>query len=163
MELDSEQRLEILKLEMQLIQGVFDKYDAMIFNSRNWFVTLWTATIGLGFTARLPVLLPMAAMLAILYWILEGLMRHQYWYKYVVRYRALRELLNAHPVHIESFSIYDLTHKYGTPQPSEWERTVRSFLKLEPCVLYTSLALAAVGMWALVANGFITFQSTNGT
>ena len=66
MALTAQERFELLKLEMKLIQGVFDKYDAMIFQSRNWFVTVWMATLGLAFSIRLPVLMLIAGLLAIL-------------------------------------------------------------------------------------------------
>ena len=53
MEINPEQRLEIIKLEMGLIQATLDKYDDLIFRNRNWFIMLWMATIGLGFTINL--------------------------------------------------------------------------------------------------------------
>jgi hypothetical protein len=154
-DLTDDRRFELLKLELELIQGVFDKYDSMIFQSRNWFVTLWMATLGLAFTAHVPVLMLIAAGLSVLYWVLEGLMRHQYWYKYVIRYRSLRDEFNRTPPHVDAISIYDLTHHYGVPKPSEWERLLRSFGKLEPSVLYTSLGLGAIGVWWLVKVGTI--------
>lgn len=153
-ELTADQRFEILMIEMQLIQGVFNKYDNMIFSSRNWFVTVWTGTIGLGLTANLPTLIPMAALLAVLYWVLEGLMRHQYWHKYVIRYRAIRTALNATPPRLEQLSTYDLTHHFGN-HPSEWRRLQKSFLKTEPLVLYSALAVAALVLWRLVLAGVI--------
>lgn len=155
MELSPEQRLDLLKTEMQLLQGIFNKYDDMIFRSRNWFITLWMATIGLGFTVRVPALFLMAGFLAVLYWVLEGTIRHQYWYKYVVRYRAVREELNKTPANVKGLSLYDLTHHYGTHKPTERQRLWQSFAKLEPFVLYVSLGVAAVVVWHLVATGVI--------
>jgi hypothetical protein len=154
-ELTDDRRFELLKVELGLIQGVFDKYDSMIFQSRNWFVTVWMATLGLAFTVHVPVLMLMAAGLSVLYWFLEGLMRHQYWYKYVIRYRALRDELNRTPPRLDAISIYDLTHKYGMPKPSEWERLRRSFGKLEPSVLYALLGFGAIVVWWLVRIGTI--------
>jgi hypothetical protein len=154
-DLSAEQRFELLKLEMELVQGVFDKYDAMIFQSRSWFVTIWTATLGLAFTARLPVLMLMAAGLAILYWVIEGLMRHQYWHRYVVRYRALRDAFNDPTATLDTLSIYDLTHKYGASTPSSWARFKNSFGKLEPILLYFLLGAAAILGWWLVSSGVV--------
>jgi hypothetical protein len=101
----------------------------------------------------------MAATLAVLYWILEGLMRHQYWYKYVIRYRAIRDALNKQPAQIEQLSLYDLTHSYGRPKPSQGERLRRSFGKLEPIVLYTVLALGALLLWSLVRRGVVSLPA----
>ena len=153
--LTSEQRLDLLKVEMTLIQGVFNKYDDMILRSRNWFITLWAAALGLTFTARVSAFLLMAAALAALYWVLEGMIRHQYWFKYVVRYRALRDELNKPQPDIEALSLYDLTHHYGSQRPSKWEHFWRSFVKLEPCVLYLTLGGAAIVLWRLVVTGAI--------
>jgi hypothetical protein len=89
-------------------------------------------------------------------------MRYQYWYKYVIRYRAIREALNERPAPIEQLSLYDLTHSYGLPQPSHGERLRRSFGKLEPIVLYTMLAFGALLLSWLVTRGVI-FLATEGT
>ena len=47
-----DERFEILKIELSLIQTRFDKYDDMIFRGRNAFITLWLAAIGLSFTIK---------------------------------------------------------------------------------------------------------------
>lgn len=92
---------------MGLIQGTFDKYYDLIFRNRNWFITIWAGAIGLAFTVKDPRIALLAILAAVLYWFLEGMMRHQYWYKYVIRYRAIREWLNNSE--LDSISIYDLT------------------------------------------------------
>jgi len=91
---DSKEQLEILKVEMSLIQGIFNKYDDLIFRNRNWFITIWVGAIGLAFTVKDPGLSFLAVLASILYGFTEGMMRHQYWCKYVVRYRAIRSWLN---------------------------------------------------------------------
>jgi hypothetical protein len=153
-QMTDERRFELVKLEMGLLQGVFDKYDTMIFQSRTWFATVWMATLSLAFTARVPTLMLMAAGLAILYWILEGLMRYQYWYKYVLRYRVLRKALNEEPLRLTDISVYDLSNHYE-PKPSEWKRLRQSFGKLEPSVLYALLSVGAILIWWLVRSGMI--------
>lgn len=159
MNLSPEQRLDLLKTEMGLIQQVFNKYDDMIFKSRNWFVTLWMATIGLGITARVNLVILFASGLAILYWFLEGMIRHQYWYKYVIRYRTMRDELNKNPSNVEGLSVYDLTQHHGTIRPGEWERFWKSFAKREPFVLYAALGLIAFFLWKLVVIGVIELPS----
>ena len=155
MELKMEQRIDFLKIEMQLLQSVFNKYDDMIFRSRNWFVTLWMGTISLGVTIRIPVIILLASFLAAFYWTLEGTIRHQYWYKYVIRYRSIRDGLNNVPVNVKDLSIYDLTNHYGARKSSEFERLWKSFGKFEPFVLYLILGLVAVLLWWLVDTGVI--------
>jgi hypothetical protein len=162
MDLTPEQRLDLLKVEMHLIQAVFDKYDDMVFRSRNWFVTLWMATLGLGFTARVPAFILTAGLLAAFYWLLEGMIRHQYWYKYVVRYRAVRDELNRVPANVEGLSVFDLTHHYGKQRPSEWKRLWHSFAKVEPFVLYLALGMTAVILWWLGVGGVVSLSPSSG-
>ncbi|PTY38706.1 hypothetical protein BGP77_11035 [Saccharospirillum sp. MSK14-1] len=138
---NDEQKLEILKVEMSLIQGVFDKYDDLIFRNRNWFITIWAGAIGLAFTVKDPRITYLAVLAAGLYWSLEGMMRHQYWYKYVIRYRSIREWLNNSEE--EEISIYDLTNHYGK-RAEKWERFHNSFFKLEPTLLGIIMVASAL-------------------
>lgn len=141
-------RLEILKVEMALLQGTFDKYDQLIFQSRNWFITAWLGALGLAFTVKTPDVAYLAAAAAAIYWVFEGLMRHQYWYKYVVRYRAIRTWLNdadSPP----TISVYDLTNHYGV-RSTGWERFQKSFFKLEPSLVYLLMGLASLGVRCFV-------------
>lgn len=144
---DDEQKLEILKIEMSLIQGTFDKYDDLIFRNRNWFITIWAGAIGLSFTIKDPEITYLGVLAVGLYWFLEGMMRNQYWYKYVVRYRAIRAWLNES--NEESISVYDLTNHYGA-RASKWETARQSFFKLEPTVLGLFMALSALVTYCLV-------------
>ena len=144
---DSKEQLEILKVEMSLIQGIFNKYDDLIFRNRNWFITIWVGAIGLAFTVKAPKLSYLAVLASALYWFTEGMMRYQYWYKYVVRYRAIREWLNESES--ESISFYDLTNPFGR-RASIWERVHNSFFKLEPTLLGVFLAAIALFIYGLV-------------
>lgn len=150
---DSSQRLEILKLEMQLIQSTLDKYDDLMFRNRNWFITIWMGAIGLSFTIHSTSVAILGALVAFVYWFIEGMMRHQYWYKYVARYRAIRTWLND-PKSEAEISIYDLTNHYGTC-PEHWERIRKSFLKLEPTVVYLLMAGGAIAVGLLMTSGII--------
>ncbi|MGI0119366.1 hypothetical protein [Zooshikella sp. RANM57] len=144
---DSKERLEILKVEMGLLQGTFDKYDDLIFRNRNWFITIWAGAIGLAFTIKDPRITFLAVLAAVLYWVLEGMMRQQYWYKYVVRYRAIREWLNES--NSESISVYDLTNHYGN-RAKKWERAKNSFFKLEPSLLGIVMVVCAFVAYVFV-------------
>jgi hypothetical protein len=105
--LTATERFEILKIELSLIQATLDKYDDLIFRNRNIFITLWIACIGLAFTIKSADITLLAAFLSLMYWFLEGMMRHQYWYKYVCRYRFLRDSLNKDEIDISEISVYD--------------------------------------------------------
>jgi hypothetical protein len=150
MQLNDDQRLAILKLEMGLVQTTLDKYDDLIFRSRNWFITIWMGAIGLSFTIRSADLPLLAVFAAFLYWFIEGMMRHQYWYKYVTRYRALREWVNSD--NSEAIAIYDLTNSLGR-QPGRWKRFYKCFFKVEPATVYILMGLAAVVVRGVLTNG----------
>ena len=141
MKLDLKERLEMLRVEMQLLQGTLDKYDQLIFQSRNWFITVWLGAIGLSFSIGAPDVALLAVASAGIYWLFEGLMRHQYWYKYVLRYRAIRDWLND-PDSDEALSVYDLTNHYGK-RPANWPWFKKSFFKLEPTIVYLLMPMAA--------------------
>lgn len=57
-------------------------------------MTLWIACVGFSFTTRSTLLPFLAVVLSILYYLLEGMLRFAYWYKYVIRYRVIRDELN---------------------------------------------------------------------
>lgn len=138
MQLTDDQKFDLLKLEMELIQKTLDKYDDLIFRNRNWFITLWAGTIALSFTK--PVILPIYALsLVVLFWLIEGLMRHQYWYKYVLRYRHLRDNINSGD--IDKINIYDLTNSLSDEKTKVLVKLKACFLKLEPSVLYLLIGL----------------------
>lgn len=158
MEINDQQSLEIIKLEMGLIQSTLDKYDDLIFRNRNWFITLWMGTMGACFTIKEPLFPIFATLLAFLYWFTEGMMRHQYWYKYVLRYRCLRDSFNADSTQISDISLYDLTNHYMNDHRSSKDRLKKSFFKLEPSVVYGLMAFCSVAIWLLLYCNVLTFK-----
>lgn len=122
-----EQRFEVLKAELGLIQATLDKYDDLIFRARNFFITLWIACIGLSFTIKAAAVPLLAVLLALLYWFLEGMMRYQYWFKYVDRYRFLRDTLNSPSFDLKSLSIYDLTNHFHRKSITKWGKFRQCF------------------------------------
>ena len=152
-----EQRFEILKTELSLIQATLDKYDDLIFRGRNFFVTLWLACLGLSFTIKSEVVPLLAVALSVLYWFLEGMMRHQYWFKYVDRYRFLRNHINEPQSDTSGISVYDLTNHFHRTPRSWWGRVRECFFKVEPTVLYGVMGLAALALWLMLFNKVLQF------
>jgi hypothetical protein len=155
--MNPDQRFDILKTELSLIQATLDKYDDLIFRGRNFFVTLWLACLGLAFTIRSDVVPLLAVALSLLYWFLEGMMRHQYWFKYVDRYRFLRNHINTPPSDVSTISVYDLTNHFHRIPRSWWSKVRECFFKVEPTVLYGVMGLAALVLWCLLLNGVLSF------
>jgi len=153
----AEQRFEILKIELSLIQSRFDKYEDWIFRGRVSFITLWLACLGLSFTIKSLVVPWLAIGLSVLYWVLEGMVRHQYWFKYVGRYRFLRDTINEPGADISQISVYDLTNKFHRRSSRRWHEVKPSFLKLEPTVLYGVMGALAFLLWLLLRHGILPF------
>lgn len=141
-------RLEILKLEMELLQSRFDKYDDLMFRSRDWSVTLVVALLGASISFDKGDLAGLAIAVAVLFYALEVVSRSSYWYKYVVRYRYVRDCLNA-GAPIEAISLYDLTQQYG-PRPGRWESVKECAIKAELLLFYGTLAIGSLVAWCLL-------------
>lgn len=152
-----DQKFEILKIELSLIQATLDKYDDLIFRGRNFFVTLWLASLGLTFTIKSSVVPLLAVVLSLLYWFLEGMMRYQYWFKYVDRYRFLRDHINQPEIKLDDISVYDLTNHFHRKPHSWWTRFRNCFFKLEPSVLYGVMGAAALVLWLLLRSKVLEF------
>lgn len=150
-------KLELIKIEMPLLQSRFDKYDDLIYRNRNWFITLWVACMGLSFTAKSAILPFLGAGLSILYWVLEGFIRYNNWYKYVLRYRTLRDELNKKEPNIENLSVFDLTNKYCEDHESGFIKFKACFFRLEPIILYSGMAIASLLLGIFLASGIINF------
>jgi hypothetical protein len=154
--LSRDERLDLLKVEMTLLQDTIDKYDKLIFMNRNWFITIWMGSLGIGFSVGVSLFALLATLVAALYWFIEGVMRYQYWFKYIQRYRSVRLALNEGTPGLDEISVYDLTDHYGSGSVSRWAKVRICFLRLEPTVVYLVLGAASFAVWNLMAAGSLT-------
>lgn len=159
--LTTSERFEILKTELALIQATLDKYDDLIFRNRNFFITLWIASIGLAFTIKSTDVIFLAMLLSVVYWFLEGMMRHQYWYKYVERYRFLRNSLNSDEVDLSDISVYDLTNERHRESENKYLKIRKCFFKLEPSVTFMIMGISALIIWGLFHWHVLHFNFLN--
>ena len=150
MMLNKDEKLEILKLEMGLLQSTLDKYDDLIYRNRNWFITLWAAMIGLSFTNNIYFLPLFGIGLALVYWLLEGVLRYKSWYKNVNRYREIRDALNSKDFDINQISIYDLTNKYGKQEYKIGEKISACFFRMEAIFLYLIMVGASLVIYFII-------------
>lgn len=154
-------RVELLSNEMELLQGIFNKYDQMIVTSRNWLITMWMAAIGIALTTSSPILFYVAPILCVLYWAQEGLIRYKYWFKYVQRYRLIRSRFNNEDGHgVESLPVYDLTDNYGVCKQVRVVRKFRiCFFRIEPTLFYLVLAILSIAGAILVNMGALQLDT----
>ena len=147
---NKEEKLEILKLEMGLLQATLDKYDDLIYRNRNWFITLWAALIALSFTNNIKFIPLLGIGLAIVYWLLEGVLRYKSWYKNVNRYREIRDSINSKEFDIDNISIYDLTNKYGKTKVKFSEKITACFFRMEALFLYLIMVGASIIIYLII-------------
>lgn len=145
--LSHDERFEILKEEMALLQTRFDKFDDLIFRLRGWLITIIASLLGGAIGLKKIQLATLAVGIPILFYFLESFWR-QDWLKYVLRYRHIRDALRQGQP-LESFTLYDLTHKYGN-RPSGWQRFLTTLWSLERFVFYGSLAAGSLMVRALL-------------
>jgi hypothetical protein len=93
------EKLDFIKLEMTLLQTRFDKYDDLIWRGRNWMMTVTAAFIGWSVAQKDDAiereLLFVAALVPILFWLSEFVIRVGYASRYVHRYRVVRDAVNS--------------------------------------------------------------------
>ncbi|WP_303843482.1 hypothetical protein [Aeromonas sobria] len=157
--MNSSERFEVLKIELQLIQATLDKYDDLIFRSRNFFMTIWMASVGLAFTIKTVEIFYLASLFSVICWFLEGMIRFKYWIKYVDRYRYLRDSINSSTFNISLINIYDLTnHFHRENKIPVLKRINVCFVKMEPVILYFTMAASSLLLAYMIKNGVISFQ-----
>lgn len=152
MNLTPDQKFEILKVEMQLIQNSLNKFDDMQFRNRNWFVTLWLGLIGLSFSVLNPLMPLLGVMLAFLYWFSEGIFRYSNSYRNVVRYREIRDSLRMKEFSLESFDVYDLTNKFGRNKPGMFRKIFDCFIRIESIFIYLIIIAASIAIHFIILS-----------
>jgi hypothetical protein len=143
--LSRDDKFEILKIELTLLQSRFDKYDGWILQIKKWFLTVWIG--GIGFKSQFPLPMIIIISLPFLFWFLESLTRYCHWYKYVTRYRYIRDLVGFGD--IENMNVYDLTNRKLS---SELRKKYfkhhfrKSFFQEESCIFYTMFIILTVAI-----------------
>ena len=70
MALTREERFEVLKVEMALLQSRFDKFDGLIFQMRGWLITIVASLLGAAMGLKKVQLTTLAAGIPVLFYFL---------------------------------------------------------------------------------------------
>ncbi len=146
--IDNEKKFEILKIELQLLQTRFDKYDNIFFINRNWAVTIIVALVGAFFTTgnENPNLLVLATIVGVFFWIVELTWRTGYMDKYKFRYKYLCKMLNdPEKAQGEIKSVYDFTNFYGVEEKEKYpigKYFLKNLIRGELLFFYTFLSFS---------------------
>ena len=143
---DESMHFEILKIELSLLQSRFDKYDDLIFRSRQWALVLWIACLSLSSKKTNVNISNFIYIIPLMFFSTEGLLRFFYWYKYVTRYRLIRKTLNENINDYKNISLYDLTNHYNYNSTKK-ERLKSSFVKPDSLFFYGALFVLS---WIIV-------------
>ena len=141
-------------MELELLQARFAKYEDLLWKVRSFAVALVSALVGWGISdgsssALVPPMFTMASAIAAVFYFQEGLIRFVHVYKYTVRYRRLREVLNDPSGELEDLPVFDLTnHIEGRGR--WWPRCVFAFLRVEALLFYGILGATPVILWCIL-------------
>lgn len=158
MDLSNNERHAILLIELKALQDRFMKFDDLTWKSRSWSITLVSGILGWilkdGLQSPNKNLFFLAALVAVLFWLQEGLLRINNVHKYAVRYRRLRSTLNDKEASIESIPLYDLTNHIEGRALKDCSTILGSFFRAEQLVFYVLLAVIPVVLY-WIANGYL--------
>ncbi len=89
--MNADQRDKFLKDEYLLLQGFYEDFDRRALLIKGWSVTVAVAGLALGFEKGNPAIWAMAGVVAVMFWVIDGLWRT---YQYANRKRI--EEIEAH-------------------------------------------------------------------
>ncbi len=85
-------RLEILKQEIEIINEKVNHFDNLRHQTKQMAITLWLAALGVGITAKVPLVLILAALVPFPFWALES-GYHAYQEGWYARLQSIRTFI----------------------------------------------------------------------
>jgi hypothetical protein len=155
-------KLEILKQEIEIVHEKINHFDNLRHQTRQMAVTLWLAAVGVGLTAKQPLILYLAAFVPLPLWYFESIY-HAYQEGYSSRARAVRAFLQTGRYAVQGHEEVSLEECFNAPDfgafpvpdyfggrtvPKEEHRkgtsVLRNFVKIKMVLFYLPLVLAAL-------------------
>ena len=148
---------EVLLKEMEFLQTRFDKYDDLIWRNRSIFSTIVIAIVGIGIANNekesFTLWISLSLIITGLFYIQEIVFRVSYVYRYVSRYRLIRDSINGvKDLKIEDLKLYDLTNRLG-PRPKLRDKITTAVLRGEAFLFYFFSALIIGIFYWVSQNG----------
>jgi len=150
-------RLDILKIEIELIQEKVNHFDDLRHRTKQLAVTLWAAAVGAGATTGIDLVLYLAAFIPIPFWFLDSTY-HRYQEGHTGRMNAIRDFIRTGKFNVQGelearleesiksddFSSFPVPDFYGkhTLETAEHKRLTslpRNLFKGKTLVFYTPL------------------------
>ena len=140
-----DERISLLSVEMQSLQSRLMKYDDLIWQTRGWLITLIVALLGWAIAEaqdQIQKLASFSLLLVLLFWLRETFFRANEWYKYIVRYRTIRDAFRDKTSLMEP-ALLDFSGTYGI-RPTHGQRMQKAVYRAEPALFYATLALVVL-------------------
>ncbi len=144
MMLNREEKLELLKVELPLIQSRFDKYDDLSSRGRNIAVTITVASIGAAFAYDESNILLLSTIANIAFLFLEWFNKHYFFNKLVERHEVVRAVLNG-KIPLDDIVIYDPFNDFSQ-LPAERINCL-PMLRMEMYIFYGVLIILPFAVW----------------
>lgn len=155
-------KIEILKQEIELVHQKINHFDDLRHRTKQMAVTLWLAAVGVGITAKLQLVLILAAFVPLPFWVFESFY-HAYQEGFSARLGAIRTFIQDGrftvrgqvEVSLEEcldstdFGAFPVPDYYGgrtLPRKTHKERTsvLRNFFKIKMVLFYLPLVVTAL-------------------
>lgn len=144
MNLSREEKLEIIKIEISLLQSWFDKYDEIIFRARCLLATGFIAVLGFMINKNMFQLTKLLIGVDIFFYLFEILWLYRYWTRRTLRYQLIQYTLNKTPENIIKIPIFDPTYSRG--KNNTRSKRLKIWIKKcdEPSLFYASLIVGVL-------------------
>ena len=163
-------RFEMLKAEIDLVNGKIKHFDNLRLRTRQMAIVLWTATLGFGVKEDLALLVGVAALVPLPFWSIETNYIRYYRGMYA-RLRAIRDFLRDGRYEVQGetvatleqflgpterpvFPVFDYWAIETIAQEEHRRRTkfARVFLSRMNLLIYVPMSLSAIGLSLYLAS-----------
>jgi len=150
--MDEQKKFELMKLEISLLQDVFNKYDDWILKIRFYSFIILISFLGLYSTREPNYYSYYITFVPIFLYIHESFIRYKYLHKFEQRFRQIRNQINIDDTRYPTF---DPTAAY-TRKGDDFnkKRIKNSFLKKES-IIYYMIQLIFTASILILFNNFI--------
>ncbi len=138
-----DQRVELFKTEMELIQSRFDKFDGLFHGRRKLAVTITAAAFAAGAALDQRIVLLAAAGVTVVLFALELFYRKALFDGLVQRHLIVRAALND-PAFMMSQIVYDPFNDVHSNVPEKWRPEQSRLFQIETVIFYVVVTAAPV-------------------
>jgi hypothetical protein len=154
-------KVEILKQEIEIVADKVNHFDNLRHQTKQMAITLWLAAVGVGVTAKLPVILTLAAFIPFPFWVFDSIY-HAYQEMFAARWVAIMTFIQTgqyrvrgkEEVHLEkclksndfgAFPVPDYGGDNTLPEKEYKKATsiIRNFFKIKMFLFYLPLMITS--------------------